>query len=147
PALASRMFRLRSAAATRAKATRVGMSSGLVTHSPARKRFAAHTELAMPRATYSPARSLGRGRAISGGTRDMLRPDRVHAVGPVPLALPACGNCLEIVDRLTDQGCEVLLVGLADPALKCSLEGGDSCLRGQRRSWLADTSLTQGQRD
>jgi hypothetical protein len=48
------------------------MSSGLVAHSPARKRFAADAQFVMPRAAHSPASTLARVLAVIRGMCEML---------------------------------------------------------------------------
>src|SRR5215470_6940177 len=159
PATASRTCSLRWPAAARTNATRTGMRSGLVATSPARKRFATDAELTMLRAAYSPASHRARGE--SGETkhaRNVTTSVPGRAGGLVPSDAggiaasrrprsPDRGNRPEIVDRLADQGREIVLLGLADPALKSGLEGRDACLRRQRRGWLRDAAIAQRQGD
>ena len=45
----------------------------------------------------------------------------------------ASGQGFELVERVSDELREVLLVGFVDPAFERDLEDSDPCLRGQAR--------------
>ena len=59
-------------------------------------------------------------------------------LGEANRRLSARGYGSQLVERLSDESREVLLVGLLDIAFKCDLEDGDPRLSGQARGWIVD---------